>query len=101
MVVIIVVGVIAIISITKVSYAFETINNPEEQKEEMKRLVEQASISYAISKKEEFKKEEDTFIFAKEIASAGFLFEKEEYNSMKIKISYNKSTDTFSSEVIG
>ena len=52
------------------------------------------------SKKEEFSKTEDTYIFAKEVASAGFLFEKEEYNTMKIKISYQEETKTFQIEVV-
>lgn len=95
-----VVGIIALVAITKVSFAFETINNPEEQKKETYHLVEQASVSYAKSKKEEFIKEENTFIYAKEVASAGFLFEREEYNSMKVKISYDKNADTFRAEVV-
>ncbi|MCI8575690.1 MAG: type II secretion system protein [Bacilli bacterium] len=95
-----VIGVIALVAITKVSYAFSEINNPDEQKEVTKSLVEQAAIAYAKSKKEEYKKDEETYIFAKEVASAGFLFEKEEYNTMKIKISYQKDTDTFKVEVV-
>jgi len=100
LVVVAVLGVIALITITKVSFAFENINNPEEQKEQMNNLVEQAAIAYARSKKDEFVKEEDTYIYAKEIASAGFLFEKEEYNSLKVKISYEKNTKSFQAEVV-
>lgn len=98
--VIIIVGFIAFIGITKVSYAFESISNPETQKEEMQKLVEQASIAYATNKKEDFKKETETYIYAKEVAAAGFLFEKDEYNSMKVKITYNSEKDTFSAEVV-
>ena len=100
LVVVAVLGVIALITITKVSFAFENINNTEEQKEQMNNLVEQAAIAYARSKKDEFVKEEDTYIYAKEIASAGFLFEKEEYNSLKVKISYEKNTKSFQAEVV-
>lgn len=94
-----VLGLIALVMITKVSFAFSQINNPEEQKELTNTLVEQASIAYAKSKKEEFM-EEDKYIYAKEVASAGFLFEKEEYNTMKIKIKYIKDTKTFEAEVV-
>ncbi len=99
LVVIAIIGIIAFIGITKVSFAFESISNPEVQKEELQRLVEQASVAYATSKKEEFKKEE-TYIYAKEVAAAGFLFEKEEYNSMKVKITYNSEKDTFMASVV-
>lgn len=95
-----VVGIIALVTIIKVSFALENINNPKEQKEQINNLVEQASIAYARSKGEEFAKEEDTFIFAKEVATAGFLFEKEEYNSMKVKISYEKNSKSFQAEVV-
>lgn len=95
-----VVGIIALITITKVSYAFESINNPEEQLRETKKLVEQATISYARSKKDEFKTKEDTYIFAKEVASAGFLFERDEYNSMKVKITFDEKNQTFSAQVV-
>jgi prepilin-type N-terminal cleavage/methylation domain-containing protein len=95
-----IVGVIALVAITKVSYAFKEINNPEEQKEVTKALVEQASIAYAKSKKDEYKKDEETYIFAKEVASSGFLFEKEEYNTMKVKITYQKESNTFQAEVV-
>lgn len=95
-----IIGVIALVAITKVSFAFSEINNTEEQQERMKSLVEQAANSYVQSKKEEFSKTEDTYIFAKEVASAGFLFEKEEYNTMKIKISYQEETKTFQIEVV-
>lgn len=94
------IGVIALVAITKVSFAFSEINNTEEQQDRMKSLVEQATISYAKSKMEEFAKSEDTYIFAKEVAASGFLFEKEEYNTMKIKISYNQETKTFQAEVV-
>ena len=95
-----VLGVIALVMITKVSYAFKEINNPEEQKEVTKSLVEQASIAYAKSKKDEYKKESETYIFAKEVAAAGFLFEKEEYNTMKVKISYHQESNSFQAEVV-
>lgn len=94
-----VIGLIAAFSIIKVSFAFSETNNTEEQLSRTKSLVEQASILYAKSKEEEFMKEE-TFIFAKEVAAAGFLFEKEEYNTMKIKISYNQESKTFQAEVV-
>lgn len=93
-------GLIALIMITKVSFAFSEINNPEEQKEMTHALVEQATLAYAKSKKEEFMKEEEVYIFAKEVASAGFLFEKEEYNTMKVKITYSKDTNDFRTEVV-
>jgi len=95
-----VLGVIALVTITKISFAFENINNPEEQQKEINHLVEQATIAYAKSKAEEFKKSEDIYIYAKEVASAGFLFEKDEYNSKKVKIIYEKETDTFKAEVV-
>ncbi len=100
LVVIGILGVIALITITKVSFAFENINNPEEQKKEINSLVEQATIAYAKSKEDEFKKNEDTYIFAKEVAAAGFLFERDEYNSKKVKVSYNESTKSFQAEVV-
>lgn len=99
-VVIIVVGLIALVSITKVSYAFQEINNTEKQKEDVKLVVEEATQYYAKNKKEEFAKEEPSYIYAKEVAQAGYLFEKEEYNTMKVKITYNKTTETFLAEVI-
>lgn len=93
-------GIVALITITKVSYAFENINNPTEQKEQMNHLVEQAAVAFARSKNDEYKKDEDTYIYAKEIAASGFLFEKEEYNSLKVKISYDKNTKSFQAEVV-
>ena len=98
--VVLIVGIIAIIGITKVSYAFEEINNPETQQKEIRSLVSQASEAYARSKKADFKKDEETFIFAKDVVAAGFLFEKEIYNSMKVRISYDSSTDSFHAEVL-
>ena len=94
-----VVGLIAIITMIKVSFAFEEINNTEEITARNHHLVEQASISYAKSKKEEFSKEE-TYIYAKEVAAAGFLFEKDEYNVMKVKITYNENDDIFHAEIV-
>jgi len=98
LIIIIAIGFIAIIGISKVSYAFD--NNSEETKEVTKSLVEKASITYAKSKEDQFKKEESTFIFAKEVANAGFLFEKEIYNTMKVKITYDSDTDSFHAEVV-
>lgn len=95
-----IIGIIALVTITKVSYAFESISNPEEQLRETKKLVEQATVSYARSKKDEFKTKEDTYIFAKEVAAAGFLFEREEYNNMKVKISFDEEHQTFSAQVV-
>ena len=86
-----VLGLIALVTITKVSFAFSQIT---------KSLVEQASIAYAKSKKDEYKKESETYIFAKEVAAAGFLFEKEEYNTMKVKISYHQESNSFQAEVV-
>lgn len=100
LVVIAIVGLISLVAIVRVSYAFEEINNPEEGHRKVVHLVEQASVSYAKSKKEDFKKEKETYIYAKEVAAAGFLFEKEEYNSMKVKISYDSSNNLFKAEVV-
>lgn len=99
-IVILIVGVIMAVGISKVSYAYENINQTEEQQQELEALVKQASIAYAETKKEEFKKEPETYIYAKEVAMAGFLFEKEEYNSMKIKLTYNQQKDSFTAEVV-
>ncbi len=95
-----VVGLIALIAMIRISFAFEEINNTEEMEQRNHHLVEQATISYAKSKKEEFAKEEDTYIYAKEVASAGFLFEKEEYNVMKVKIVYDENNDNFHAEIV-
>lgn len=100
LVVIIAVGIIALVSITKVSYAFSEINSTEKQKEDVKLVVEEATQYYAKYKSEEFAKEEPSYIYAKEVAQAGFLFEKEEYNTMKVKITYNKLKNEFIAEVI-
>lgn len=100
LVIIIVVGLIALISITQVSYAFSEINNTEKQKEDVKLVVEQATEYYAKNNKEKFAKEEPSYIYAKEVAQAGYLFEKEEYNTMKIKITYHQITETFETKVI-
>ncbi|MCI8393857.1 MAG: type II secretion system protein [Bacilli bacterium] len=93
-------GIIALICISKTSYAFKEINDPDIQKEEVKSLVQQATKAYVKSKEEDFKKEEVTYIYAKEVATAGFLFEKDAYNSMKIKISYQKESNSFEIEVV-
>lgn len=95
-----IIGLIALIGITKVSFAFSEINNPEEQKELTNSLIEEASIAYAKSKKDEFVKDEDSYIYAKEVAAAGFLFEKEEYNTIKVKITYSKDNQSFQAEVV-
>lgn len=93
-------GLIALVSITKISYAFDTISNEEEKKEEIKNMVELASISYAKTKSEDFKSEKEVYIYAKEVAQAGYLFEKDEYNSMKIKITFDESKNAFQAEVV-
>ena len=100
LVVIGVVGVIALIAMVRISFAFEEINNKEEIEQRNHHLVEQASVSYAKSKKEDFAKEEETYIYAKEVAPAGFLFEKEEYNVMKVKIVYDENNDKFHAEIV-
>lgn len=95
-----IVGFIALVTIIKVSYAFSEISNPEQEERETNHLVECASVTYAKHNKDEFTKEKETFIYAKEVAAAGFLFEKEEYNSMKVKITYDEANDSFSAEVV-
>lgn len=99
LIVIAVVSIIALVAMIRVSYAFEEVNNTEEQENMTRHLVEQATLSYVKHKKDDFTKEDVTYIFAKEVAQAGYLFEKEEYNTMKVKITYDKSNDTFKAEV--
>lgn len=99
-VVIVIVGLIAIFGIMKVSYAFEEINNPEKETLETNHLVKIASEAYARVKKDEFKKAEPSYIFAKEVSEAGFLTSKENFNNLKVKITYDSESNSFTAEVI-
>ncbi len=99
LVIIALLGIVTIFGIMKASYAFSEVNNTEEQKQAVKELVEHASVSYAKSK-EDWNKDEVVYVFAKEVAQAGFLFEKDEYNSMKVKITFDQEKNTFQAEVV-
>jgi hypothetical protein len=95
-----VVSVIAIISIVKISFAFSDINNKDEIEKQEETLIEKASMSYANTIIDRIKDEKVVYITGSDLMDAGFLAEDEEYNILKIKLSYDEEQDKINYEVI-
>jgi len=85
LIVLIVIGAISIFALAKMSYSFEEINNESEKVEVEKNSIIKASEAYVNSVTSKFQ-EEVTYIFAKEVADAGFILAGDNYGSIKIKV---------------
>ena len=97
-VVAIIVGIFSIITINKVSYAFEDTNEVSEKTEEM--VVKKSATVYAESIKNELKEESTKYILATDLIESGFLADDDLYKRIKIKLDYVEETDSVSVEIL-
>lgn len=96
-------GLLAIIfgvAISKVSYAYDEIDNTEELNETSVKHVEQAAKIYVHDHKEEFK-EEETYIYGSDLISADYItgLPGVDVSNIKIKVTHLKDSDEYKVEI--
>lgn len=97
-VVIVIVGIFSILAINKVSYAFVDNNVINEETEDM--ILTKISMAYANNIIETLKVE-DQYITGKELLEmTGLSDDGSTYANAKIKLSYNKETNSASVEIL-
>lgn len=97
---ILVVSFVSIFAIVKVSHAFSDTDNKQVTNEIEKNTLAKAASSYVNANKTNFQKDEAVFIYAKDVAEAGFIIAGENYNSIKIKVLYLKDANDFLIEIV-
>ncbi len=94
----VILGVVTILTINKVSYAFE--DTSAIAKETQDKIILKSSEVYAQSIKDTLKEEKTKYILASDLIEAGYLAENEDYKNYKVKIEYNEETDSVLAELI-
>ena len=98
MVLIIVIGIFSFVAIDKASYAFEDTTTNNDQIKEMI-LVKSATV-YGNKKIDEVKAN-TMYITGKDLVDAEYLIDEENtYTNAKIRLSYNKETESVEAEVL-
>ncbi len=93
---IILLAIIAIgfgVAITRVSFAYQNINNENNFLEEEKNTLKVATEAYIKTHEKEFKKDADNYLYGKELADKGYLILTDDFDfkDTKIKITYDNS----------
>lgn len=97
-VVAVIIGVFAIITINKASYAFEDTGAISEQTEEL--ILIKSSSLYGESIKESLKVEKTKYILASDLIELGYLVIDDAYKNVKIKLEYKEETDNIIVEIM-
>lgn len=97
-VVIVVVGIFSLVAINKASYAFVDNDSITEETEEM--ILIKTSTAYANNIIETLKTD-DIYITGKDLIDAEYLVDDEHiFTNVKLKLSYNKETDSPKVEIL-
>lgn len=98
LVVIIIMGILATIVINKASYAFTDPNEESKKTEEM--ILIKSATAYGKSILESLKIE-DKYISGRDLIDSEYLIDTDnQYNDVKIKLSYNVEEDNVSVEIL-
>ena len=110
LIVIILLGVVAFITINKTSYAFAVDEN--EAIDEVKYLIEVQAEDYALANTTLFEETNTTYISVEDLIEAGYLVGNEEglltnptdssknFNSAKVRLEYNASENNVTATVV-
>lgn len=86
------------IAISRVSYAYDKIDNSEEMTKESLKHVEQAAKIYVQDHKEEFK-EKETYFYGSDLISSNYLSEGSEIANVKIKVTHDLDKEEYHVEI--
>ena len=89
------------IAISRVSYAYDEIDNKEELQEDTLKHVEEAAKIYVHDHKEEFK-EESTYFYGSDLLEANYLMNigTSDVSNIKIKVTYEKEKGEYKVEIV-
>lgn len=95
-----IVSLLAIISIAKISFAFSDIDNTEDIKYEENKLIKKAADIYAKQNIEKVKENKELYVSGKELIDSKVLANSENYNDLKVKITYNEKSDKYNITIL-
>ena len=90
------------VAITRVSFAYQNINDEDALFEEEKNTVKIATEAYVKTHEKEFKKDGENYLYGKELADAGYLILTDDFDfkDMKIKVTYDSSLKKYNIAII-
>ena len=96
-------GILAIvfgIVISKVSYAYDQVDNSKELEQSSLKHVEQAALIYIHDHKEEFK-DEETYIYGSDLIANNYLLgvNSTDIGNIKIKVTHQKDSEDYHVEI--
>ncbi len=96
-----VLGIVFTFAITKVSFAYQEVDNEEELLAMKDRSIQIAAEAYVNAHKENFTAEE-TFFFGKELVENHYLVDVEDqgYNTVKIRVTHPANTEEYHVEIV-
>lgn len=98
-VVIVVVGVVSLIAINRVSYAFQDTDTIVEKTEEQ--ILIKSATAYAKSIKDQLKNNGDVYIIGKDLVDAEYLIDDDNiYTNTKVRLSYVETDDNVFVEIL-
>ena len=94
-------AIVFAIAISRVSYAYDEIDNSEEMQAAALKHVEEASKIYIHDHKEEFE-EETTYFYGSDLLEANYLTNagSVDISNIKIKVTHNKEKDEYEVEIV-
>ena len=91
------------IAITRVSYAYQNINDEKALLEEEKDTLKIATEAYIKTHDKDLKKDGDNYLYGKDLADEGYLILTEDfdYKDVEIKVSYDSSQKKYNVVIMG
>lgn len=90
------------VAITRISFAYQDINNEEEILEEGKNTLKIATEAYIKTHEKDFKKDSENFLYGKDLADDGYLILTEDfdYKDTKIKVTYDNTSKKYNVDIL-
>lgn len=90
------------VAITRVSYAYQDINDNNVILEEGRNSIKVATEAYVKTHEKDFKKDADNFIFGKDLIENGYLIQTDDFDfhDVKIKVTYNKEQKKYTIDIV-
>ena len=94
-------GIVFSVAITRVSFAYQEVDNEEELLAMKDRSIQVAAEAYVDTHKDKFQ-EEETFFYGKELVENHFLVDVEDqgYNTVKIRVTHPANTEEYHVEIV-
>ncbi len=90
------------VAITRVSFAYQNINDEDAILEEGKNTIKIATEAYIKANEKEFKKDAENYLYGKDLADKGYLILTDDFDfkDTKIKVTYDNSLKKYNIDIL-